>query len=104
MTPYPIMAEIDGAIKDLASGKSNPAQIADALTKGIKFMSSVIETLKEQNAELAEDIEELLEKIDEFETDQAIILQFLQTQGIDLSYVVRKKESDDSKDTTDTSS
>jgi hypothetical protein len=104
MTPYPIMAEIDNAIKNLASGKSNPVQIADALTNGIKFMSNVIDSLKEQNADILEDCENLMDKIDVLETDQAVILQFMQDQGIDLSYVVRKEESGEGKDTTDTSS
>jgi hypothetical protein len=103
MTPYPIMAEIDSAIKNLASGKSSPVQIADALTNGIKFMSNVIDSLKEQNADLLEDCEKLMEKVDELETDQAIILQFLQTQGIDITYIIRKDESCEEKDTTDPS-
>jgi hypothetical protein len=98
------MAEIDNAIKNLASGKSNPVQIADALTNGIKFMSNIIETLKEQNADLIEDCENLMDKVDELETDQAVILQFLQTQGIDITYIIRKDESCKEKDTTDTSS
>ena len=103
MTPYPIMAEIDNAIKNLASGKSSPEQIADALTNGIKFMSNVIDSLKEQNADLLEDCEKLMEKVDELETDQAIILQFLQTQGIDITYIIRKDESCEEKDTTNPS-
>jgi ABC-type transporter Mla subunit MlaD len=97
------MAEIDNAIKNLASGKSSPEQIADALTNGIKFMSNVIDSLKEQNADLLEDCEKLMEKVDELETDQAIILQFLQTQGIDITYIIRKDESCEEKDTTDPS-
>lgn len=100
MTPYPVLAAIDTAIQSLTEGKGNPTEIAAALTQGIKFMGNIIESLKEQNAELMEDTEELIEKIEELERDQEIILQFLQTQGIDISYIVRK-ESDEGKDTSD---
>lgn len=99
MTPYPALVAIDNAIESLATGKGNPTEIALALTQGIKFLGNIIESLKEQNAELMEDTEELIEKVEELETDQAIILQFLQTQGIDISYIVRK-ESDEGKDTS----
>ena len=101
MTPYPVLVAIDAAIQSLAQGKGNPTEIASALTQGIKFMGSIIESLKEQNAELMEDTEELIEKVEELETDQEIILQFLQTQGIDISYIVRKEKSDEGKDTSD---
>ena len=100
MTQYPVIVAIDTAIQSLAAGKGNPTEIASALTQGIKFMGDIIESLKEQNAELIEDTEELIEKVEELETDQEIILQFLQTQGIDISYIVRKEKSDDS-DTSD---
>jgi len=95
MTPNPVMVEIDNAINALASGESSPEQIAKALTSGIHFMSNVIDSLKEQNAELTEDIENLLSKIDELETDQAIILNFLQGQGIDITYTIKKEEIND---------
>ena len=100
MTPTPVMVELDEAIKSLAKGKGDPVKIAAALTTGIKFLSDVIQSLKEQNAELVEDTEELIERIEELETDQEIILSFLQGQGIDISYVIRKSKSD----TTDTNS
>jgi hypothetical protein len=70
------------------------------LTEGIRFLGSVIDQLKEERAELIEDTEELIEKIEELETDQEITLQFMQTQGIDITYIVRKEKSDDS-DTSD---
>jgi peptidoglycan hydrolase CwlO-like protein len=92
MTPNPVMADIDNAITALASGKSSPEQVAEALTKGIHFMSNVIDSLKEQNAELTEDVGRLLSKIDELETDQTIILSFLQGQGIDITYTIQKEE------------
>ena len=98
MTPNPVMVELDEAIKSLAKGKGDPVKIAAALTTGIKFLSDVIQSLKEQNAELVEDTEELIERIEELETDQEIILSFLQGQGIDMTYVIRKGKSD----TTDT--
>jgi len=100
MTPNPVMSELDRAIKSLAKGNGDPIKIAAALTTGIKFLADVIQSLKEQNAELMEDTEELIDKIEELETDQEIILSFLQGQGIDISYVIRKSKSD----TTDTNS
>jgi hypothetical protein len=100
MTPTPVMVELDEAIKSLAKGKGDPVKIAAALTTGIKFLSDVIQSLKEQNAELVEDTEELIERIEELETDQEIILSFLQGQSIDMTYVIRKGKSD----TTDTDS
>ena len=100
MTPNPVMVELDQAIKSLAKGKGDPVKIAAALTTGIKFLSGVIQALKEQNVELVEDTEELIERIEELEADQEIILSFLQGQGIDISYVVRKDKSD----TTDNNS
>lgn len=100
MIPNPVMVELDQAIKSLAKGNGDPVKIAAALTTGIKFLSDVIQSLKEQNAELIEDTEELIERIEELETDQEIILSFLQGQGIDISYVIRKDKSD----TTDNNS
>jgi hypothetical protein len=100
MTPNPIMAEIDQAIKSLAKGNGDPIKIAAALTTGIKFLADVIKSLKEQNAELIEDTEGLIERIEELEVDQGIILSFLQGQGIDISYIVKKNKSD----TTDNNS
>ena len=100
MITNPVIVEIDKAIKALSKGKGDPVKIAAALTTGIKFLSGVIQALKEQNVELVEDTEELIERIEELETDQEIILSFLQGQGIDISYVVRKDKSD----TTDNNS
>jgi FtsZ-binding cell division protein ZapB len=100
MTPFPQLVAIDEAINLLSQGKGDPVKIAQAMTEGIKFLGSVIDQLKEERAELIEDTEELIEKIEELETDQEIILQYLQTQGIDITYIVRKEESDDS-DTSD---
>ena len=95
MTPFPQLVALDEAIASLSQGNGDPIKIAKAITEGIKFLGSVIEQLKEERAELIEDTEELIEKIEELETDQEIILQYLQTQGIDITYIVRK-ESDDS--------
>ena len=100
MTPFPQLVELDEAIASLSKGQGDPIKIAQAITNGIHFLGSVISDLKEERAELIEDTEELIEKIEELETDQEIILQFLQTQGIDISYIVRKEKSDDS-DTSD---
>ena len=100
MTPFPQLVAIDEAITALSKGKGDPVKIAQALTEGIKFLGSVIDQLKEERAELIEDTEELIEKIEELETDQEIILQFMQTQGIDITYIVRKEKSNDS-DTSD---
>ena len=100
MTPNPVMVEIDQAIKSLTKGNGDPVKIAAALTTGIKFLADVIQSLKEQNAELIEDTEGLIERIEELEVDQGIILSFLQSQGIDISYVVKKDKSD----TTDNNS
>ena len=100
MIPNPVMSELDEAIKSLAKGNGDPIKIAAAITTGIKFLSDVIQSLKEQNAELMEDTEGLIERIEELETDQEIILNFLQAQGIDMTYVIRKDKSD----TTDTNS
>ena len=94
MITNPVIVEIDKAIKALSKGKGDPVKIATALTTGIKFLSDVIQTLKEENAELMEDTEELIEKVEELETDQAIILSFLQGQGIDISYIVKKDTTD----------
>ena len=94
MITNPVIVEIDKAIKALSKGKGDPVKIAAALTTGIKFLSDVIQTLKEENAELMEDTEELIEKVEELETDQAIILTFLQGQGIDISYIVKKDTTD----------
>jgi chromosome segregation ATPase len=103
MIPNPAIYEIDQAITALESGKGDQMQIAKALTTGIKFLGTVIDQLKEEKADLMEDMEKLLEKVEELETDQGIILQFLQTQEIDISYIVRNGKSDEEKDTTDTS-
>jgi len=100
MNPNPVIVGIDQAIKSLAKGNGDPVKIAAALTTGIKFLSDVIKSLKEQNAELMEDTERLIDKIEELETDQEIILNFLQGQGIDMTYVIRKSKSD----TTDANS
>ena len=100
MTPNPVIVGIDKAIKSLAKGNGDPVKIAAALTTGIKLLADVIQSLKEQNAELMEDTERLIDKIEELETDQEIILNFLQGQGIDMTYVIRKSKSD----TTDTDS
>jgi len=100
MTPFPQLAAIDEAITSLSQGKGDPVKIAQAMTEGVRFIGSVIEQLKEERAELIEDTEELIEKVEELETDQEIILQYLQTQGIDITYIVRKEKSDDS-DTSD---
>jgi FtsZ-binding cell division protein ZapB len=100
MTPFPQLVAIDEAITSLSQGTGDPVKIAQAMTEGIKFLGSVIDQLKEERAELIEDTEELIEKIEELETDQEIILQYLQTQGIDITYIVRKEKSDDS-DTSD---
>jgi len=94
MNPNPVIVGIDQAIKSLAKGNGDPVKIAAALTTGIKFLSDVIKSLKEQNAELMEDTERLIDKIEELETDQEIILNFLQGQGIDMTYVIRKSKSD----------
>lgn len=101
MIPNPAIYEIDQAIAALMSGNGDQVQISKALTTGIKFLGEVIDKLKEENAELMEDTEALMEKIEELETDQEIILQFLQTQGIDISYIVRKEKSDDSEKQSD---
>jgi FtsZ-binding cell division protein ZapB len=100
MTPFPQLVAIDEAIASLSQGTGDPVKIAQAMTEGIKFLGSVIEQLKEERAELIEDTEELIEKIEELERDQEIILQFMQSQGIDMSWVIRKEKSDDS-DTSD---
>jgi FtsZ-binding cell division protein ZapB len=102
MTPFPQLAAIDEAISLLSKGKGDPVKIAKAMTEGIKFLGSVIEQLKEERAELIEDTEELIDRVEELETDQEIILQYLQTQGIDITYIVRKEESDDSDTSDDT--
>jgi FtsZ-binding cell division protein ZapB len=102
MTPFPQLLAIDKAIDSLSKGKGDPVKIAQAMTEGVRFLGSVIEQLKEERAELIEDTEELIEKVEELETDQEIILQYLQTQGIDITYIVRKEKSDDS-DTSDNS-
>lgn len=94
MTANPVIVEIDKAIKSLAKGKGDPVKIAAALTTGIKFLSDVIQALKDENAELMEDTEELIEKVEELEMDQEIILTFLQGQGIDMSYIVKKDTTD----------
>lgn len=96
----PVMVKLDEAINSLANGNGNPVKIAAALTTGIRFLSGVIQSLKEENAELIEDTEELIERIEELETDQEIILSFLQGQGIDITYIVKKEKSD----TTDNNS
>jgi FtsZ-binding cell division protein ZapB len=95
MTPFPQLVALDEAIDSLSQGNGDPIKIATAIANGIKFLGSVIDQLKDERAELIEDTEELIEKIEELETDQEIILQYLQTQGIDITYIVRK-ESDDS--------
>lgn len=100
MTPFPQLVAIDEAIDSLSKGKGDPVKIAQAMTEGVRFLGSIIEQLKEERAELIEDTEELIEKVEELETDQEIILQYLQTQGIDITYIVRKEESNDS-DTSD---
>ena len=100
MTPFPQLVAIDEAITSLSQGKGDPVKIAQAMTEGIEFLGSIIEQLKEERAELIEDTEELIEKIEELERDQEIILQFMQSQGINMSWVIRKEESNDS-DTTD---
>lgn len=89
MTLNPVIDEIDKAIKSLASGNGDPVKIAEALTTGIKFLSDIIKLLKEQNAELMEDTEKLIEKIEVLESDQTIILSFLKSQNIDISYIVK---------------
>lgn len=99
MTPFPQLVAIDEAIASLSKGTGDPVKIAQAMTEGIKFLGSVIESLKEQNAELMEDTEELIEKVEELERDQEIILQFMQGQGINMSWVIRKESND--SDTTD---
>jgi len=101
MTPFPQLVAIDEAIIALSQGKGDPVKIAQAMTEGIRFLGSVIEQLKEERAELIEDTEELIEKVEELERDQEIILQFMQGQGIDMSWVIRK-ESNDSDTTDDT--
>ena len=101
MLTNPVIVEIDKAINSIAKGDGDPTEIAAALTTGIKFLSDVIQALKDENAELMEDTEELIEKVEELETDQAMILQFLQTAGIDISYIVRKKDT--LEDTSDDS-
>ena len=100
MTPFPQLVAIDEAITSLSQGTGDPVKIAQAMTEGIKFLGSVIEQLKEERAELIEDTEELIDKVEELERDQEIILQFMQSQGIDMSWVIRKEKSDDS-DTSD---
>jgi FtsZ-binding cell division protein ZapB len=100
MTPFPQLVAIDEAITALSKGNGDPVKIAQAMTEGIRFLGSVIDQLKEERAELIEDTEGLIEKIEELETDQEIILQFMQTQGIDITYIVRKEKSNDS-DTSD---
>jgi hypothetical protein len=94
MITNPVIVEIDKAIKSLAKGNGDPIKIAAALTTGIKFLSDVIQALKDENAELMEDTEELIEKVEELEMDQEIILTFLQGQGIDMSYIVKKDTTD----------
>jgi FtsZ-binding cell division protein ZapB len=102
MTPFPQLVAIDKAIDSLSKGKGDPVKIAQAMTEGIRFLGSIIEQLKEERAELIEDTEELIDKVEELERDQEIILQFMQSQGIDITYIVRKEKSDNS-DTTDNS-
>jgi FtsZ-binding cell division protein ZapB len=99
MTPFPQLVAIDEAIAALSQGKGDPVKIAQAMTEGITFLGSIIEQLKEERAELIEDTEELIEKVEELERDQEIILQFMQGQGIDMSWVIRKESND--SDTTD---
>jgi FtsZ-binding cell division protein ZapB len=101
MTPFPQLVAIDEAITALSQGKGDPVKITQAMTEGITFLGSIIEQLKEERAELIEDTEELIEKVEELERDQEIILQFMQGQGIDMSWVIRK-ESNDSDTTDDT--
>lgn len=91
------MAEIDNAIKNLANNTADPREISIVLSKGISLLAEIIEQLKEQNADLIEDTEKLIEKIDELEIDQQIILKLMQDQGIDMSYIVRKDTTEESK-------
>jgi len=100
MTPFPQLVAIDEAITALSQGNGDPVKIAQALTEGIRFLGSVIDQLKEERAELIEDTEELIDRVEELERDQEIILQFMQSQGIDMSWVIRKEKSNDS-DTSD---
>ena len=100
MTPFPQLVAIDEAITALSQGTGDPVKIAQALTEGIRFLGSVIDQLKEERAELIEDTEELIDRVEELERDQEIILQFMQSQGIDMSWVIRKEKSNDS-DTSD---
>jgi FtsZ-binding cell division protein ZapB len=100
MTPFPQLVAIDEAITALSKGNGDPVKIAQAMTEGIRFLGSVIDQLKEERAELIEDTEELIDRVEELERDQEIILQFMQSQGIDMSWVIRKEKSNDS-DTSD---
>ena len=95
MTPYPLIVEIDSAIQNLANKTGDPQQIANTISKGINLLSNVIQQLREENAELVEETEDLMERIEELERDQEVILEFLKSQEIDITFTIRKEKSDD---------